>query len=336
MNIIRGAITVDADTAEEIREKTAELMGAIVRENGLSGKEIRGVIFSTTQDIHSYYPAKAARECGFESCALFSAAEPDIAGALPLCIRAFVLAEGLSAPERHVYLGKAASLRRDISRKLTIAIDGPAGSGKSTLARALASAYGILYLDTGAMYRACALKLIRDGVPADDAEAVSGAVLGADVSVRYEGGCQHTYLDGEDVSDAIRRSDVTLVSSRIAQYPAVREKMVKVQRAIAASQSCVMDGRDIGTAVLPDAPFKFYVTASADVRAKRRCDEMRARGADADLATVRRDLLERDRQDETREISPLRRADDAVLLDTSDMTPEETLGFLRRKIQERV
>ncbi|MBQ9081212.1 MAG: chorismate mutase, partial [Clostridia bacterium] len=149
MNVIRGAITVDADTPKQIKEKTAKLLQAIAQENGLKEENIKAIIFSTTQDIHSYYPAKAARECGFEKASLFSAVEPDITGALPLCIRVMILAEGMMQEEKHVYLGEARKLRKDISAKLNIALDGPAGSGKSTIAKALANSYHILYLDTG-------------------------------------------------------------------------------------------------------------------------------------------------------------------------------------------
>jgi chorismate mutase len=132
MNVIRGAITVSADTPAEIREKTANLLNQIKQENQLTDENTKAIVFSLTQDIHSYYPAKAARECGFEKVALFSAVEPNIDGSLPLCIRVMVLAEGLKE-EKHVYLGKAATLRKDITKRLNIALDGPAGSGKSTV-----------------------------------------------------------------------------------------------------------------------------------------------------------------------------------------------------------
>ncbi len=337
MNIIRGAITVERDTPEEIREKTCRLLRALRAENGLDEENVKAVIFSATQDIHSYYPAKAARECGFERSALFSAAEPDIDGGLPLCIRVMIFAEGLSGREKHVYLGKAAALRRDLSRRLTIAIDGPAGSGKSTIARALAAAYDILYLDTGAMYRACALCLQRQGISPEDAAAAENAVENADIGVQYENGTQRTILNGEDVSEEIRKNEISMLASSVAKLGRVREKMVRKQREIAGEQSCVLDGRDIGTSVLPDAPFKFFITAAARVRAERRWKELREKGQDnIDLDKLTAEIEARDRQDENRPISPLRRAADAVLVDTSDMTVEQAVAFIREKIQEKI
>ena len=337
MNIIRGAITVERDTPEEIKGKTGELLRALKAANGLDEDNLKAIIFSTTQDIRSCYPAKAARECGFEKTALFSAAEPDIEGALPLCIRVMIFAEGLTEKEKHVYLGKAASLRRDISRKFAVALDGPAGSGKSTIAKALAAAYGILYLDTGAMYRACALQLYRKGISPEDAAAAEAATEEADVDVRYENGAQRTLLNGEDVSDEIRKNEISMLASSVAKLGSVRKKMVQKQREIAGNQSCVLDGRDIGTAVLPDAPFKFFVTADARVRAERRWKELREKGnTQIDLDELTKEIEARDKQDANRAVSPLRRAADAVTVDTANMTVEQAVAFIREKIQEKI
>ena len=337
MNIIRGAITVDADTPEEIRKNTGELLRAVAQANDLSGDNLKAIIFSTTQDIHSCYPAKAARECGFEKAALFSSVEPDIEGALPLCIRVMVFAEGLKKKEKHVYLGKAAALRKDISAKLIVALDGPAGSGKSTIAKALAAAYDILYLDTGAMYRACALCLKRQNISPDDVAAAERAIGVADIGVRYEAGTQHTFLNGEDVSAEIRKNEISMLASSVAKLSGVRKKMVEKQREIAGTQSCVLDGRDIGTAVLPDAPFKFFITASPRVRAERRWKELKEKGETGiGIEELTREIEARDEQDRNREISPLRQAPDAVLVDTSDMTAEEVVALIREKIQEKI
>lgn len=337
MNFIRGATTITEDTPEEIRAATEELLLAIARENNLDGDSVRAIIFSTTQDIHSAYPAKAARECGFEKAALFSAAEPLIEGALPLCIRVMIFAEGVLQREKHVYLRKAAALRKDISVGLTIALDGPAGSGKSTIAKALAAAYDILYLDTGAMYRACALCLKRQNISPDDTLAAARAVAAADIGVRYENGAQCTLLDGEDVSEEIRKNEISMMASTVAKIGAVREKMVAAQRKIAKSQPCVLDGRDIGTTVLPDAPFKFFITADARVRAQRRLKELEERGQTGiDLETLTREIEARDEQDKNREISPLRCAADAVVVDTSRLNIEQTVALIREKIQEKI
>lgn len=201
----------------------------------------------------------------------------------------------------------------------SIAIDGPAGAGKSSVAKAVSRALGFLYLDTGAMYRAMGLSMIRNGVPLSDPGAVAAACGAADVGVRYEDGHQVTTLGGEDVSDAIRAEECSRAASLVSQVPEVRSRMVAIQRAIAQNQNLVMDGRDIGTKVLPDAAVKIFLTASAEVRARRRFDELRQKGLNPDFETVLADIVERDRQDTTRAASPLRRADDAVELDTSEM-----------------
>lgn len=337
MNFIRGAITVDADTPDEIRDKTAVLLQEMAKRNQLTAQNVKSILFSTTQDIRSFYPAKAARACGFENAALFSALEPPIEGSLPLCIRVLIVAENPLDKPVAVYLGNAATLRKDLSDRMTVALDGPAGSGKSTVARLLARSYGILHLDTGAMYRACALKLLREGVLLSDEKAVEKTVAGLDLEVRFEGNGQRTVLDGEDVSEAIRDNEVSKAASAVAAMRPVREKMVALQREIAAKQSCVLDGRDIGTTVLPNAKYKFFLTASVAVRAKRRYDELKAKGADdIDFEVLKKEIEERDYRDSHREISPLKQAKDAVLIDTSDMTAEEAAATVRRKIQEKI
>lgn len=334
MIAIRGATSVEADTPEEIRQAVGELMRAICEQNSIAEEDIVCILLSNTADIRSLYPAKAAREAGFARAALFSAAEPDICGALPLCIRVMILAEKDIRP-RHVYLRRAAALRRDRAR-FSVALDGPSGSGKSTAAKQLAKELDILYLDTGAMYRACAVKAQRAGVTEFTEESVAPLMASLDLRVDYVGGAQRTILDGEDVSEAIRRPEVSLAASRISALRCVRKKMVEMQRKIASERSCVLDGRDIGTVVLPAADFKFFITASVDVRAKRRYDELKGKGFDVQFDAVRREIEERDRGDETRAFSPLRRADDALLVDTSGMTAEEVVVFLKKKIQERV
>ncbi len=334
MRAIRGATTVREDSPQAIREAVAELLKEIAARNASVRESCISILLSNTADIRSLYPAKAAREAGFSGCALFSAQEPSIDGALPLCIRVLVLAEG-DEPVRHVYLRGAANLRKDLSR-YSIALDGPSGSGKSTVAKRLARELDILYLDTGAMYRACACKASEAGVDLSDESAVEAMLASLDLRIEYRGGAQHTILDGRDVSEEIRRPEVSMAASKISALGCVRKKMVEMQRKIASEQSCVLDGRDIGTAVLPDAPFKFFVTASVPVRARRRYDELRAKGYTVDYDALEKEIEERDRNDASRAISPLRRAEDAVLVDTSDMSVDEVVAFIRRRIQEKV
>ena len=335
MTVIRGATTISQDNPDEIRAAVAELLNQIESRNSLKRDEILSMVFSSTSDIHSFYPAKAAREAGFVSCSLFSAQEPEIDGGLALCIRVMIFVEKNITP-RHVYLRGARVLRKDLVQKYNIAIDGPAGSGKSTVAKLLANDCHILYLDTGAMYRACALAALRAGIDVADEVQVCELMRDLALSVVYRDGVQHTLLADEDVSALLRSPEVSMAASTISRHPSVRLKMVEKQREIDGKMSCVLDGRDIGTFVLPDADFKFYLTASPEVRAKRRYDEMVARGEQVDFEALKRDIAARDEQDSTRALAPLKKADDAILIDTSDMTVDEVLDTLKRKMQEKI
>lgn len=204
-----------------------------------------------------------------------------------------------------------------------IAIDGPAGAGKSTIAKIVASKLGYIYVDTGAMYRAMALFMLQKNVDINDEEAIGRAALDADIKIRYENGVQCVILNGENVNDRIRTDEVSSAASKTSVVKRVRERLVALQQELASSESVVMDGRDIGTKVLPDAYLKIYMTASADVRAKRRYDENISKGMEGDLEKIKQEIIERDNRDMTRAESPLVKAWDAVEIDTSDMTIEE-------------
>lgn len=207
-----------------------------------------------------------------------------------------------------------------------IAIDGPAGAGKSTIAKAVARRLRMIYVDTGAMYRAMALFMLREGVDPGDGEAVSAKCREADITIAYEGSEQVVYLNGENVNPYLRTEEVGNMASATSVQPAVREKLVELQQALAAKTDCIMDGRDIGTCVLPHAQVKIYLTASSEVRAKRRYEELTAKGEICDLQKIKEDIEDRDYRDMHREHSPLRRAEDAVLVDSSDMTVEEVIA----------
>ncbi len=212
--------------------------------------------------------------------------------------------------------------------RYNIAIDGPAGAGKSTIARAIARKLRLIYVDTGAMYRAMALFMLREGVDPADADAVRDKCREADITIAYEGSEQMVYLNGENVSSCLRTEEVGNMASAVSAQPAVRAKLVELQQALAAKSDCVMDGRDIGTCVLPDAQVKIYLTADSGVRAKRRYDELTAKGVSCDLEKIREDIEDRDYRDMHREHSPLRRAEDAVLVDSSHMTVEEVIEHI--------
>lgn len=216
-----------------------------------------------------------------------------------------------------------------------IAMDGPAGAGKSTIAKAVARKLNIIYVDTGAMYRSMALYMLRQGISPDDGQAVVAHCREADITLKYENGVQIVCLNGENVNDYIRTEEVGVATSKISVLPPVREQITALQKRLAATTDCIMDGRDIGTCVLPHADVKIYLTASSAVRAKRRYDELTAKGQSCDLARIQADMEERDYRDMHREISPLRQAEDAVLVDSSDMTPDQVIETILKLCENR-
>lgn len=210
-----------------------------------------------------------------------------------------------------------------MEKLIRIALDGPSGSGKSTIAKKLSKELDILYLDTGAMYRATALKTLKCGFDSFDAQGVSTFIDDIDLKIKYINGTQHTFLDGEDVSEKIREPHVSMAASNVSSLKQVRLKMVDMQRLIASDTSCVLDGRDIGSYVLPNADFKFYITASVEERANRRYKELTAKGHAVDYEELKKEIEQRDYNDKNRDFSPLKKADDAIEIDTTNMTIEQ-------------
>lgn len=206
-----------------------------------------------------------------------------------------------------------------------IAIDGPAGAGKSTIAKLVAKKKGFIYVDTGAMYRGLAIHFLDKGISAEDTDRIIEACGDADVTIRYEEGQQQVYLNETNITSRLRDEAVGNMASKSSAIPAVRAKLLELQRSLARTQNVIMDGRDIGTCVLPDADVKVYLTASVETRAKRRFDELKEKGVACDLAEIAKDIEERDHRDMTREIAPLKQADDAVLVDSSNMTIDEVV-----------
>lgn len=220
---------------------------------------------------------------------------------------------------------------------ISIAIDGPVSSGKSTLSEEVAQRLKMFHLNTGAMYRALALYLIENNIDINDEEKVADICQSghAEISVRLDSFGQATFLNGDDVSQRIREEEVGLVASFVSTYKEVREHMVALQQKIAENNNIVLDGRDIGTVVLPNADVKIFLTASKEVRAKRRYMELLSRGINAEYEDVLKDLIQRDKQDMQRKVSPLRQADDAIYLDNSDMTFEETVEEVIRIVEKK-
>ena len=206
-----------------------------------------------------------------------------------------------------------------------VAIDGPAGAGKSTIAKLVAEKKGFIYVDTGAMYRGLAIHFLDRGIKAEETEKVIEACRDADVSIRYEDGMQQVYLNGTNITGRLRDEAVGRMTSKCSVIPEVRGKLLDLQRDLAKTRDVIMDGRDIGTCVLPDADVKVYLTASVETRAKRRYDELTAKGESCDFDEIARDIKERDERDMNRETAPLKKAEDAVLVDSADMTIEEVV-----------
>ncbi|MBQ7781404.1 MAG: (d)CMP kinase [Lachnospiraceae bacterium] len=216
-----------------------------------------------------------------------------------------------------------------------VAIDGPAGAGKSTIAKKIAKQMGLVYVDTGAMYRALALFMIRNGIATDDLESMNTRCEEADITIRYENGEQVVYLNGENVNAYLRTEEVGNMASVSSTQPNVRKKLVSLQKELAKTTDVIMDGRDIGTCVLPDADVKIYLTADSAVRAKRRYDELTAKGITCDLDEIEKDIIDRDHRDMTREESPLRQALDAILVDSSYMTIDEVVETIIKICEEK-
>ena len=217
---------------------------------------------------------------------------------------------------------------------INIAIDGPAGAGKSTVAKQLARNFGYIYVDTGAMYRAMALHFLRQGIDASDEAAIAAACGAVEISLEYKEGAQQIILNGENVTGLIRTEEVGNMASNTSVYLPVRKKLVELQRQLARKKDVIMDGRDIGTAVLPDATLKVYLTASSHVRAERRYKELAEKGVECNLEEIEQDIIDRDARDMNRELSPLRQAEDAVLLDTSRMTFDEVIDEMEEMIED--
>ena len=217
-----------------------------------------------------------------------------------------------------------------------IAIDGPAGAGKSTIAKKAAADLGFIYVDTGAMYRALALYFIRNGIDGAYEEAIKNALTQISVTLQYSGGTQQVLLNGENVSDLIRTEEVSRMTSVTSALGCVREKLLSLQQDMAAAHDVIMDGRDIGTNVLPNADIKIYLTASVAERARRRYLEQKQKGGTSSLEEIEKDIIERDTRDKNRAIAPLRRAEDAVYLDTSDMNIDEVAAEIERLYREKI
>ncbi len=317
---IRGAVTASNDI-RSITEHTVKLVDSLFFKNGLSNSDVVNMTFSTTPDITAFYPARAAREAGYD-VPLFSCVEPDIDGSISGCIRVMITAWS-AVPPFNKYLNGARALRKDLTEAYSIALDGPSGAGKSTVAKMVAGKLGITYLDTGALYRVLGLVALRNGIDTKDALAVEKCLKPVSVGIKYQNGVQAVFADDEDVSGLIRTPEVSMAASNVSAIPFVREKLLSIQRETANVSAVILDGRDIGTVVLPKAEFKYYLTASAEVRARRRYDELTAKGQNVTYNEVLNDVNRRDKNDMSRAVAPLKKAFDAVEIDSDGLTAEQ-------------
>lgn len=334
LRAIRGATTVSENTKETVFSAVIEMMEAIISKNKIKAEDMVSIIFTVTPDITAVFPAAAVRKMGITDVPLLDMAAPDIDRALEMCIRVMVHinTELKNSELKHAYLNGAAALRPDLAeKKLCVAIDGPAGAGKSSVAKAAAKELGYVYIDTGAMYRTVAVYAIKNGIEFDKIIPHLDEIK---IDIKYSDGLQRMYLNGEDVTECIRENDASMGASAVAVIPEVRVRLVKMQQEMAQNGGVIMDGRDIGTSVLPNAEVKIYLTASVEKRAERRYKEYIEKGIECDLKDITEDVISRDRNDMTRAASPLRQADDAVLLDTSEKTFDEAVEAVKTLIKK--
>lgn len=332
---LRGAITTSKNNKQEILDQTRRLLNEIMERNRLQMEDIVSVIFTATKDLDAVYPAVAARELGMTSIPLSCCQEMHVACSLPKCIRVLMHIQLQNErPLIPVYLNKAVSLRPDLAI-LTIAIDGPAGAGKSTVAKILADKLDILYLDTGAMYRAMGLKVIESGGNPRNPKDVLPLLPKTNIKVQYDKGIQRIFLDGRELSNEIRTQQISTAASDVGTIPQVRQKLVELQQKIATENSLIMDGRDIGTYVMPNASLKIFLTASPEERARRRWEELKQKGTETEYQKVLQDINQRDCNDTNRVYAPLQKAEDAVLIDTTNKNIDQVVNEIENLLHDR-
>lgn len=336
MRAIRGATTAASNTREAIFEASTEMLEEIIRLNNINQKDMVDIIFTVTPDLTAVFPAAAVREMGITDVPLLDMSAPDICGALKMCIRVMVHinTDMENCDLKHVYLRGAKELRPDLvkNNKISVAVDGPAGAGKSSVAKKVAKDMGYVYIDTGAMYRSVAVWAIENGVDYNSNMLID-SLDKIHIDIKNSDDIQRIYLNGNDVTERIRQNDASMGASAVATIPEVRTFLVDAQREMAKKGGVIMDGRDIGTTVLPNAELKIYLTASVEERANRRYKEYLEKGIDCNYESIKEDVIKRDHNDMTRKVSPLKQADDAILVDTSDKNFDESVDMIKKLIK---
>lgn len=338
---IRGATTVRTNTREEIISETGVMLLEMLERNSIKKEDVISVIFTVTSDLDAAFPATAARSIGLTRAGLLDFPELNVTGSLKMCIRALMFVDSImpQSDVNHVYLNNAIVLRTDLLKKehrVAVALDGPAGSGKSTIAKMVAKELGFIYIDTGAMYRSVALYCIDKDIDYNNEVQVLRQLDNINITIENANREQRYILNGNDVTDLIRSPEVSDGASKVATYKAVREKLVALQRELASKQSVIMDGRDIGTNVLPRAEVKVFMTGEVEERARRRYEELHLKGMSVTFEEILEDIKKRDYNDSHREYNPLRQADDAVLLDTTHMSVEEVKDYIVAEVKKYI
>ncbi len=334
---IRGAITADNNTKEDILENTKVMLRDIMYKNNITAEDITSILFTATKDLDAAYPAVAARELGIVNASLMCVQELYVQNSLKMCIRAQVSVETEKKQKdmKFSYLKGAVVLRPDlVEKKTAVAIDGPAGSGKSTVAKLIAKELNFIYVDTGAMYRAVGLYCLDNNVDVKNPDIVAEKMPDIDIKLRFLNNKQYIYLNGVDVTETIRSQKIAEYASAVATIPQVRDALVKIQRETGKTDNIIMDGRDVGTNVLPNADVKIYLDADAAERAKRRCSELEEKGQPNSFYKVLDEIIKRDKQDKEREYNPLTVAEDAVVIDTTNMDIEQVKNEILKLIKK--
>lgn len=344
MNIcsIRGAITIEENTRECIIKNSEELLKEVLIQNDIEKDDIINIIFSATKDVTKAYPAIATRNLGITDCPIMCTQELNIENSLPMCIRIMITmcTNKTKKDIKHIYLKDAKKLRPDIAlkeNKLAVAIDGPAGSGKSTVAKLIAKELNFTYIDTGAMFRAIAYYCLKNNIDYKNYANVEKCLSNIDISLEFENENQQIYLNKENITEYIRTQEISKIASEVAKIKEVREKLLNIQRDMAKNRNVIMDGRDVGTNILPNAKVKIYLDADIEERAKRRCLELSLNGENYEFEKIALEIKERDEADKNREIAPLKKADDAISINSTDLTihqvSEKIINIIKQNIK---